>query len=74
MQEKESYDTSIIDVYVQNSKPYKFHLDIIGEPIMKPTGRFVLKKHKYKLINIWRKLTKTEKYEEEYEFTYETPY
>lgn len=67
-----NYDKSIIDLYISKIEPPCGLVETLASSTsyMKGTGEFILVKSESKIINWFRKLTKTEKYRGTFTFTY----
>lgn len=71
------YDRSIIDLYASKREWYNLDfIDMINgyTTWYRDTGEVELDRSKYWIVNIWRKITKTEKYKTIIESTTENPY
>jgi len=64
-------ETRIIEEWLRYTNPGKPLQDIIKTKTTieaTPTGKYCIVKSKWKIVNWWRKITKTEKIEEEYTY------
>lgn len=69
-------DDSIIQKWADSQKDYRAFYESLGDSNSVPTkhtGKYQVKKSKWKLINWWRKLTDTEKMEEILLYTWSIP-
>ena len=69
------YENDIIEKWLKDTNPGKPLLESLTSKSnveATPTGKYYIRKSNWKLVNWWRKLTGTEKIEEEYSYTWKT--
>lgn len=75
MEKRQQY---IVEKWLTDTNPGTPLQDIVNSKSAinsTPTGKWYVRKSKYKIVNWWRKLTNTEKKEQEYTYTWNTyPY
>ncbi len=74
--EQKEYEQKIMDKWLRDTNPGMPFLEFCNSKSnieATPTGKCYIRKSKWKLVNLWRKLTNTEVKEEEYSYKWKNP-